>query len=48
MRSTNTPISTTPKRPGAAPGISADMRPGHPSNAAAQKPVTRFSDWALI
>ncbi|MGY6703296.1 hypothetical protein [Roseinatronobacter sp.] len=48
MRSTTTPISTHPKRPGAAHGLSADMRPGHPRNAAPQKPVTRFTDWALI
>lgn len=48
MRSTTSPILTQPKRPGMAPGLSADMRPGHPRNAAAQKPVTRFTDWALI
>lgn len=48
MRAFPTPRPATAKRPGAAPGISADMRPGHPRNALAQKPVTRFSDWALI
>jgi hypothetical protein len=34
----------SPKRPGAAPRLSADSRPGHPRNAA----PTQFLDWALI
>jgi hypothetical protein len=38
-----------PKRPGAAPRISADSRPGHPRNAApAPQPVKTFNDWALL
>ena len=36
------------KRPGAAPQLSADSRPGHPRNAAANRPSVRFTDWALI
>ncbi len=38
----------TPKRPGALPQVSADSRPGHPRNAAANKPAVTFTDWALI
>lgn len=38
----------TAKRPDALPQISADSRPGHPRNAVANKPVVKFTDWALI
>ena len=37
-----------PARPGTMPQLSADSRPGHPRNAAARKPATQFTDWALI
>ena len=36
---------THPKRPGAAPRLSADSRPGHPRNSV---PAPRFTDWALL
>lgn len=33
-----------PLRPGTAPKLTADSRPGHPRNAA----PTQFNDWALF
>lgn len=42
------PGQPDPRRPGLAPGTSADSRPGHPRNTADRRPEIRFTDWALI